>query len=1372
MAAIAKRTPRRPHSSPRRAALGRRQLRLETLEQRQLLAGDIGDTFATAEDTQLDPILGGVYSLATELGDGTTGNRDLDQFRFDAVAGTQLTITTSAVAGGTNVDTMLALFNVSGGFIDGNDDSTGLYSRISLTLTQDGTYYAVVSGYFNFNYNPITGTGTSPGDVGDYSITIELDAPEPPPEPRLFSLADDGTSSIVELDPVAGTELTRFAAPASTNGSVDGLAFDGTDLWFIGGTPNTLYQLDPDTGSVRDSDPIDAGVDGVTTLGGDVYLLDSGADVVSRFDPTFDVVVATLDLATINPGAGVDLSGGLASIAEPDVLLAVSSGQITQFDPVTGLVLGSFAPSVAAETLAVVNGELLVGPSSGSTLTVLDRTGVVLRTVTMPYGSLGLGGDEATAILPIGGMLTGTQWSDSDGDGFRDAGEAGLAGWTVYLDDNENGTLDPGERSTLTNAQGEYVFAGLPYGDYVIAQQTQANWLQTAPTAGSASLRLGGEDGSGGNGAGQNGGSIRVPSFSNEQAAAAESWVLLTAPGSVTAKTLAGRLGGTVQPAPVVEGAFVWTPDASRWAGLPQDRLSTVDAVDQFYPLVPQQQSKRAVPNDPLFVNQWHLRNTGQNGGTAGQDANIVGAWDTVRGTGVTIAIVDDGLQHTHPDLNDNYIAAASFDINGNDPDPSPVDTFDRHGTSAAGVAAANGFNSLGVTGSAPNANLSGLRLIAGPSDDADEAFALTFAGQINDIYSNSWGPFDSPAATGYTAPGPLTRAALQSGVENGRGGLGSIYVWAAGNGLGNNDNVNYDGYANSRYTIAVSAIDHNGRQSNYSEPGSPILVAAYSSGLGPGITTTDLTGSLGYSSGDYNSGFGGTSSATPLVSGVIALMLEANPNLTWRDVQLILANTAAQNDPGDVDWSLNGAGRLINHKYGFGVIDAGAAVDAAVNWQTVAPEISVTSGTLNTALNIPNNNSTGVSTTATVNQDVRIETVEIEVDLDHGNSGDLEFVLTSPAGTQSILATANASDVNDLSWTFTTLRHLDESAVGEWTLTVRDRASGSAGSLVSWRLNFYGTATDPEITPGDGVWLVGNLSNGVLVDGLDFGNQIVDAQPPAVSGAFLHSTQWTPAIVDIFDGGSGDGMGSGNGIGMAMTAGMLVANAGMDQITIQFSEEVVGFNAANVRLLGVARADYASLMTSVTFDPVSHRGTITLREPLNRDRLRVAVNDAVTDVAGNPLNGDGDGSQGGIFDMLFNVLVGDGDANGTVTSGDLTVFIAASGSTFGVSANYDLNADWNGNGTVTSGDLLVFAVNSGLTLPNGTPASATFGSGDSSGSGSGSGSGSSGNFSGRFSGRRGGSLPPPPGGALDALFGNLGRRGNRGGELGDGLLF
>ncbi|MEM7808827.1 MAG: S8 family serine peptidase [Planctomycetota bacterium] len=315
--------------------------------------------------------------------------------------------------------------------------------------------------------------------------------------------------------------------------------------------------------------------------------------------------------------------------------------------------------------------------------------------------------------------------------------------------------------------------------------------------------------------------------------------------------------GATVEPSGVIDGVSIATFNN------PANAMAALEASgsEAFYPLEARQQSRRAIPNDTRFNDQWHLRNTGQSGGLVGADANITDVWDTYRGAGVTIGIVDDGLHFDHPDLAPQYVAADSFDFNDNDSIPFASSPGDFHGTSVAGIAAARGFDGAGVTGAAPEANLSGLRLISGPSNDSQEAGALSFNNQSIDIYSNSWGPFDDGRRI--EGPGPLTLAAIEQTATEGRDGLGGIITWAGGNG-GDGDDSNRDGYANSRHTISVAAVNNFGVRSSYSEPGANHLVTAYSSGGSRGTTTTD--GSNG-----FTNSFGGTSSATPLVSGVIA---------------------------------------------------------------------------------------------------------------------------------------------------------------------------------------------------------------------------------------------------------------------------------------------------------------------------------------------------------------------------------------------------------------------------------------------------------------------------------------------------------------------
>jgi subtilisin-like proprotein convertase family protein len=534
--------------------------------------------------------------------------------------------------------------------------------------------------------------------------------------------------------------------------------------------------------------------------------------------------------------------------------------------------------------------------------------------------------------------------------------------------------------------------------------------------------------------------------------------------------------------------------------------------------------SERAVPTDPLFSQQWAMLNTGQFGGTPGIDADVTPVYDQqapdgrpVLGDGSVIAIADDGLQIAHPDLAPNVFlngangdgsATGSYDFVDNDRDPSPALADENHGTACAGVAAARGFNGIGISGAAPDASLIGYRFLSleyqGSSPSVDDSIEAEVLGNvlaspsgppappvldnraIVDASSNSWGPTDDRHLEG---PGPLAMAALQTSdigdysdpahpVPASRGGLGTVYVWAGGNGRQANDNVDFDGYADSRFTIAVAAVDNRGKVAPYSEDGAPLMICAPSSNNNVGVVTTDRTGTDGYNTspspaGDYFSGFGGTSAAAPPVSGVVALMLQVRPDLSWRDVQQILMTTARKNDPTNLGWTTNAAGYHVNHSYGFGLVDAKAAVTAARTWTPVGPEIAA-EGTATPAKSIPDESQTGVTSAITLGADqpnVRIEYVEVYFTAPHPRWSDLQVTLTAPSGTQSILATSSTTFGSGTlsgydNWRFGTARDLGESSRGTWTLTVRDLVPGDVGRFQSWRVRAYGTAIGPDTTP------------------------------------------------------------------------------------------------------------------------------------------------------------------------------------------------------------------------------------------------------------------------------------------------------------------
>ena len=525
-----------------------------------------------------------------------------------------------------------------------------------------------------------------------------------------------------------------------------------------------------------------------------------------------------------------------------------------------------------------------------------------------------------------------------------------------------------------------------------------------------------------------------------------------------------------IEPVTLLRGSFIWTFDDSRDALGDLTKSFEKGEIESFSPLMEKYFSTRFEPNDPYFDDQWHLNNSGQTSGVTGEDANVTGVWDSFNGSGVVISVIDDGVEHSHPDLSDNYVSAHSYDWCGDDADPDP-NSSDGHGTAVAGVAAGTGNNSIGVTGAAFGASIAGHRLIACGFSDSTSADALSYHNGDIDIYSNSWGPFDSGNIL--EGPGPITIAAIEDSIYNGRSGLGNIYTWAAGNGLDADDNSNYDGYSNSRYSIAVAAITHYGEQSWYSEPGANILVTAHSNGGAPnyeGITTTDITGTGGYGGGDVTHDFGGTSSATPLVSGVIALVLEANPTLTWRDVQNILVHSSRKNDANDSSWSLNGAGHDVSHKFGFGAVDAGAAVSLAQNWSSSGEEINASFGPFTPNLEIDNGPSTWTEFNLSVPIDLRLESIDVVVDITHDARGELDIVLQSPSGHESWLAEEHTDNNEDYAnWRFGTVQHWDESSQGDWKLKVRDSVLGSnSGTVNSWEVIFHGVGNVTDFD-GDG---------------------------------------------------------------------------------------------------------------------------------------------------------------------------------------------------------------------------------------------------------------------------------------------------------------
>ena len=480
---------------------------------------------------------------------------------------------------------------------------------------------------------------------------------------------------------------------------------------------------------------------------------------------------------------------------------------------------------------------------------------------------------------------------------------------------------------------------------------------------------------------------------------------------------------------------------------------------------------------DPLFDGQWYLENTGQtagaqNGGTAGEDIDVVDVWKEFRGSKANaIAVVDVGVEATHPDLKDNLDLNLSYRYSDGSHDPSPTSKYLPHGTAVAGIIAAKGWNGIGIRGVAPNAKLVGLNVLSAPTE-ANFIDAIGRAGIA--VSSNSWGFSDNGLNEFETLVDTM-----QAGTQNGRNGKGTIYLFAAGNSRykSNNSNTNTSSLTNNPYSIAVAAVNAKGHYASYSNYGSTVLVAGTGgedSKENPAIVTTDLTGlDQGYDTknihydvpgnrnGDYTNRMNGTSAACPSVAGVTALMLDANPNLTWRDVRYILAATARKNDVQDGNWTTNGAGLHINYNYGFGMVDAFNAVEMSKTFEGL-PEEKTYEVSKNTQGKIAQDSKTPLISSLYVSSDIKVEFVDIWVTIEDKKGfrhiGDLEIILTSPEGTESVLAWGGVYTYGAYTdWRFGTVRHMDENAQGTWKLSIRDVDGGSDYTLTHWKLKIYG---------------------------------------------------------------------------------------------------------------------------------------------------------------------------------------------------------------------------------------------------------------------------------------------------------------------------
>ena len=463
---------------------------------------------------------------------------------------------------------------------------------------------------------------------------------------------------------------------------------------------------------------------------------------------------------------------------------------------------------------------------------------------------------------------------------------------------------------------------------------------------------------------------------------------------------------------------------------------------------------------DPLSGCQTHLGSSE----TGDLGINVQDVWETNKGEGIYVAVVDREVDYDHEDLRDNINRTLSHDYIEED---QLVLRLTGHGTSVAGLIAARD-NELGVRGVAPRATIVGYNYLENGTL-LNRADALTRNMDLVAVSNASFGK------TGTGHPRPVSQTytmALETGVSQGFGGKGTFYVHSAGNSHSYTSHVNLREQKNFYAVTTVCSVESDGTRADYSETGYALWVCAPIAK----VTTENWN--------RYSDDFGGTSSAAPLVSGVAALIRSAHPSLTWRDVKLILAASAQHNDPDNASWregalEYNSVTEryFYNPEYGFGVIDAEAALDLAESWTNLPPMKSTGADSGEIDLTIPDLTEDGDSTTVTrelfLNSDVGFtEFVEVTIDFHHPAFRDLDIEIESPSGTFSKLTVPSEKNGLRRSELYSTFRfgsaaHLGEDPSGVWTLRVTDHfeeleitsrpAGWSLGKIKGWSIKVYG---------------------------------------------------------------------------------------------------------------------------------------------------------------------------------------------------------------------------------------------------------------------------------------------------------------------------
>ena len=513
------------------------------------------------------------------------------------------------------------------------------------------------------------------------------------------------------------------------------------------------------------------------------------------------------------------------------------------------------------------------------------------------------------------------------------------------------------------------------------------------------------------------------------------------------------------------------------------DAFAALDAADwmvkkggwEFTPVFAREwfvrQALKREVSDPLYPKQWHLDDKSP------FNIGMKNAWDQVTGKGINMAVIDDALEIKHEDFTNAYPLESGYHRNfkpdGAPNDPSPMNAKENHGTYCGGLAAAAGFNNTGVTGVAPEARVMGLRFVGGAVSEEAAGLALAWQpeGIITHVSSNSWGPSDDGKDDGRVSA--LHLAGIEKGAKTNRNGLGTVYSISCGNGRGDGDDASYDAASGTRFGIAVGAVGRDGKQSSYSESGMSVAIAAFGGEFQPPtvLWSANVSGEEAFKNKaenyptteapvNYTDTANGTSSAAPQVSGAAALLLEKNPNLTYRDVKEILMKSANREGLEGTDkFATNKGGFTFSNAFGAGLLNVAAALQLATDWKVAGPLVDAEA--TGTGGAIPDDGKLAEVSLDLANAKIRVEHVEVTVTVKHAKRGDLSFGIVSPGG-YIVEAGSRPNDDNAdfTDYTFTTPHFWGESAAGTWKVLAADnRANGTAGTLGAVKIKVYGTA-------------------------------------------------------------------------------------------------------------------------------------------------------------------------------------------------------------------------------------------------------------------------------------------------------------------------